>query len=90
MKLSTPLKVNMEPTNHPCEKENNLPSTSIFGFNMLISQCVSIKVHESWASYSIVIARSPQMVVDSKGILQNARNIHRFRIDGPTNAAFLL
>ena len=26
---------NMEPKNHPTEKENHLPSTYIFGFNML-------------------------------------------------------
>ena len=33
--FDTSLKINMEPKNHPTEKENHLPSTSIFGFNML-------------------------------------------------------
>ena len=27
----TPLKINMEPKNHPIEKEKHLPSTSSFG-----------------------------------------------------------
>ena len=27
----TPLKINMEPKNHPIEKEKHLPSTSVFG-----------------------------------------------------------
>ena len=29
-------KTNMEPENHPFEKENHLPSTSIFGFKLLV------------------------------------------------------
>ena len=35
-----PLKINMEPKNHPIEKENHLNQTSILGFNMLIFQGV--------------------------------------------------
>ena len=30
-----PLKINMGPENHLFEKENHLPSTSMFGINML-------------------------------------------------------
>ena len=42
-----PLKINMEPTNHPIEKENHLNQTTIFGFNMLTFQGVSqIKLHK--------------------------------------------
>ena len=33
-------KINMEPKNHPIEKENHLPSTSIFGFQPFIFQGV--------------------------------------------------
>ena len=35
----TPLKINMEPKNQTIEKENHLPSTSIFGFNVSFRGC---------------------------------------------------
>jgi len=38
---TTPWKINMEPANHLIEKENQFPSTSIFGFKMLIFQGVT-------------------------------------------------
>ena len=38
----TPLKFKMEPKNHPIDKESHLPSTSIFGFKMLVFGGLSI------------------------------------------------
>ena len=40
--LVTPQKINMEPKNHPIEKENHLNQTIIFRFKLLIFQGVSI------------------------------------------------
>ena len=42
--LSTPWKINMEPKNHRIEKDNYLPSTSIFGFHRDFPGCVSSQV----------------------------------------------
>ena len=38
----SPWKINMDPTNHPLEKEYHLNQTSIFGFKMLIFQGVHL------------------------------------------------
>ena len=43
-KQNAPLKINMEPKDHPIEKDNHLPSTSIFGFQPLIFQVYLIFV----------------------------------------------
>ena len=39
--IDTPKKINMEPENHPIEKENHLPSTSMIVFQPLIFQGVA-------------------------------------------------
>ena len=38
--VSTCVKINMKPKNHPIEKENHLPSTSIFGFHVNLPGCM--------------------------------------------------
>ena len=34
--MDTPQKINIEPENHPFEKEHHLNQTSILGFNILV------------------------------------------------------
>ena len=40
-----------EPKNHPIEKENHLPSTSILGFKILIFQGVSGVISPYWNNW---------------------------------------
>ena len=42
--VSTCVKINMEPKNRPIEKENHLPSTSIFGFHVNLPGYASVYV----------------------------------------------